>query len=271
MPLADAGPRPPAGTSPAAVLLAAAVVAAVAVPLSPLVAQQPSGWGASAAVGAWSVEEADDWWELSERAERTFADGSRLGAGLVSWRRFGQWDHALEADGTLRASRDLWLHGRALVTPDASIREDAAAGAGASLALRPFSVGLGYELRAFDEGTQHALLPEVTWYGGAVTVFTRAWLMHTVADSHAAAAMARVTHRVSGRVRLWWGGAVGDEDFVVETALGPEVRTIRNETLLLGGSWEAGEGWTLRLDLAATDTDARLDRAGATLTVRRSP
>lgn len=252
----------------AAALLAVTLVAAFAVPLS---AQRPSGWGVSAAVGAWSVEGADDWWELTGRAERVFADGSRLGAGVVSWRRFGEWDHALEADGTLRASRDLWLHARGLVTPGARIREDAAAGAGASLTLRPFSVGLGYELRAFEAGTQHALLPEVTWYGDAVRVFARAWLMRTAADSHAAAAMARVTHRVSDRLRLWWGGAVGDEDFVVETALGPEVRTIRNETALLGGSWEAGEGWTLRLDLAATDTDARLDRAGATLTVRRSP
>lgn len=237
---------------------------------SALSAQQPAEWSVAASVGAWGVEDAPDWLELTERAERVHADGSRIGLEVASWRRFGEWDHAVEASGTLRASEDLWLHARGLVTPGARIREEGAGQVGASVALRPFSVGLSYQVRSFEEGTEHALLPEVTWYGGATTVFVRGWLMHTTADSRAGAGMFRVTHRVSDRVRLMWGGALGDEDFVVESAGGREVRTIRSETLLLGGIWDPVPDWTLRLDLAATDTDARLDRAGGTLTIRRS-
>lgn len=233
-------------------------------------AAQPAGWRATAGLGAWSVADADDWWEVSARAERRWGDGSRLGLGTASWRRFGTWDHSLEVDGAWRAGDRVWLDGRVLVTPAAEVREELALRVGGSLSLPPFAVGIGYRVQEYAAGPNHSLVPHVEWYHGDLVVLARAWATRTLHDTFVGAALGRATLRVTDRLELWAGAAAGEEDFVVGSGAGREVRTLESRTLLLGGRVRMPGGWSVRWDLTGTASDPRLDRAGGAVQVGRA-
>lgn len=252
--------------STAGLLLA---VAALGAATTGLPAQAP-GWRTSAGFGAWSVADAEAWWELSTRAERRWADGSRVGLGTVAWRRFGSWDHSLEADGVWRAGERLWIDGRVLVTPAAEIREEAALQVGGSWSLRPFAVGLGYRVQEFPAGTNHTVIPRAEWYHGDLFVLARGWVTRTLHDTYIGAAFGRAAVRVTDRLELWAGAAVGEEDFVVGSGGAREVRTLVSRTLLLGGEVRLAGRWSVRWDLTGTASEPRLDRLGAVIHVDRT-
>lgn len=245
------------------------VLAALGAGTTGLPAQSP-GWRATAGVGAWSVADAETWWELSARAERRWADGSRLGLATVAWRRFGARDHSLEVDGAWRAGERVWLDGRMLVTPAAEIREEAALEVGGTWSLAPFAVGLDYRVREFPAGTDHSLIPQVEWYGGDLFVLARGWVTRTLHDTYIGAVLGRAALRVTDRLEVWAGAALGEEDFVVGSGRAREVRTLVSRTLLLGGEMRVAEGWSIRGDLTGTASEPRLDRLGGAIAVGRS-
>lgn len=233
-------------------------------------AAQPADWRATTGFGAWSVEDADDWWEISTRTEGRWGDGSRLGLGTVSWRRFGSWDHSLEVDGVWRAAERVWLDGRMLVTPGAEIREEVAFQVGGSVSLPPFAMGLGYRVQEFAGGPNHTLIPRLEWYHGDLFVLVRGWATRTLHDTFTGAVLGRAALRLTDRLELWAGAAGGEEDFVVGSGAGRQVRTLDSRTLLLGGRVRVAGGWSVRWDLDGTASDPRLDRLGGVIQVERS-
>lgn len=252
---------------PAALL----VLLCAAVPLRPgPVRGQDAPWSATLTAGWLSVSDAGDWSRIEESVARRWPRGDRLSGSVIHTRRFGRWDHGLGLGGTLHPDPRLYLTGSATVTPGAEIREEALLHAEVAFVAGPFVPSLAYEYRSYDQGPVHQVAPALTWYRGRWSVRGEVRVVRNDVGTVNLAGIARARLDVNEAWSAWLGASAGNEDFLVGPPGAQELRTLRTRSAVSGASWSGLPGWTLRLDVTAVDSDPRLSRAGATLSVVRS-
>lgn len=268
-------PRPPdlcpptsaralrAGLFPA-LLLPAILLGAPAAPA------QDGEWTGRLLFEGHAVSEAGNWLSLGQEAALVREDGTRLGFGAAQTRRFGAWDASLDAGATLRPGGALYLSLDGRVTPGAQVLEDARIGARASLPLGSLVPSVGYRLQVFDEGAVHTVSPGLEWYAGPWLASGELRVIRSAVETVNFTAIGRLTRRLPGGWRAWIGAAAGEEDFLVGRPPGRELRTLTTRSLTGGAERALGNGWTVRVSATAVDSDPRLDRIGASLTLVRA-
>lgn len=231
---------------------------------------QEAGWTGRLFLQAQSVEDRRAWIVLRQQAARSFPGGGFFQAGLTQTRRFGDWDASIGATGTLRPGRGSYLSLDARVTPEADVIEDARFGARFSLPIGELVPSLGYRLQLFGDDRVHSVSPRLDWYRGPWLFSGEVRMIRSALGTTNVAAVGRVTRRISGSWSLRVGLARGEEDFLVGRPPGQSLRTLTSRSLSAGAEHEPGGGWSVRLDLAAIDTDQGIDRLGGSVTVARA-
>lgn len=232
-------------------------------------AGQETGWRATLGFRALAVEDADDWVEIRQEAVRRAGGGRRLRAALVQTRRFGVWDVSLEAGGTLRPHDRVYLTVDGRVTPGAQVLDELRAGTRAAVRLGEVVPSLGYEYRSYGDASVHTGSSRVEWYTGPWLLSWELRVIRSAVETVNLAAIGRVARRLSPDWRAWAGLAAGEEDYRVGRPPAQRLRTLTTRSAFGGAAWTGPAGWSLRVDLSGVESDPRLDRLGASLSVTR--
>jgi hypothetical protein len=131
------------------------------------------------------------------------------------------------------------------------------------------SLGLAYRRWNYAVGPVDILIPHLSLETRANASDLRVYLSRNTSKRTDAAFSLRVTHSVSQRTAAWVLGGAGRESYFVADTAGPQVRSLETVTGAAGLRYNAGNGFTLRIDATVIGSKPTLSRRGVGIAVER--
>jgi YaiO family outer membrane protein len=240
-----------------------------------------AGWLTAAAlhaqalrVAAWSsyegVTNSEDWSTAGAQLTLTAARGSAAWAAGERVGRFGATDLTARLGGVLHPTERWWITAEAGTATDPefmpknSWEVDVAA-----LVGRRASLGLGYRRRNYVVGPVDFVLPHLTIDTRAVSWDLRGFISRNPSDRTDAAFSLRATRSLTPRAAAWVLGAAGRESFLVGTPPTAQVQSLETVTGAAGLRYNAGSGFTLRIEGDVVRSRPVLSRRGVGIGIER--
>jgi YaiO family outer membrane protein len=240
-----------------------------------------AGWLTAAAlhaqtlrVAAWSsyegVTNSDDWSTVGAQFTLAAARGNAAWAAAERVGRFAATDLTARVGGVLHPSERWWVTVEAGTAtepefmPKNSWEVDVAA-----LVGRRASLGLGYRRRNYVVGPVDFLMPHLAIDMHAVSWDLRAFISRNPSDRTDAAFYLRATKPLTPRAAAWVLGSAGRESYLVGAAPGSPVQSLETVTGAAGLRYNAGSGFTLRIEADVVRSRPVLSRRGVGIGLER--
>jgi YaiO family outer membrane protein len=248
---------------------ARAMVAAIAVccvPAGTLRAQtlRAAVWGTYE-----DVTDSDDWSNTGAQLTLVGARGHSAWVAAELLSRFGKWDAVERLGGTVHPTPRWWVTvelGSAATPafmPKNTWELDVTA-----IVARAASAGLGYRRWNYAVGPVDVVLPHFTVQSRTASWDVRVSLSRNPSQRTDAAFYVRATVSGARRTSWWVLGGAGRESYLVGTAPA-QVRSLETVTGAAGLRYNAGSGFTLRIDASVVGSRPVLSRRSVGVGVAR--
>lgn len=195
-------------------------------------------------------------------------DAGWAAAELVG--RFGATDATERIGGVLHPTPRWWMTVEAgtATRPEFMPKNSWEADVTALVAQRA-SVGLGYRRWNYVVGPVDIVIPHFTVPTRSVSWDLRVYVSRNPSQRTDAAFSLRATTSLTPRTAVWVLGGAGRESYLVEIPAPPQVRSLDTATGAAGLRYDAGSGFTLRIDASVVRSRPVLSRRGVGVGIER--
>lgn len=247
-------------------IMAALLAASVAVPALGAQTVRVAGWGSYEGVTG-----SDDWSTAGAQLTLATARGHAGWVAVEHTGRFGETDLTTRAGGVLHPTSRWWLTGEAgFASQPAFMPKNTWDADVTALVARRASLGLGYRRWNYVVGAVDIVIPHLTVQTSAVSWDLRVFVSRSPSDRTDAAFYLRATTALSPRATAWVLGGAGRESYLVETPPTTQVQSLKTVTGAAGLRYNAGSGFTLRLEGTVIRSRPVLSRRGVSIGIERS-
>lgn len=227
-------------------------------------------------VAAWGSYEnvtdaaSDDWSTAGAQLTLASARGHAGWAAVELVGRFGETDATERIGAVLHPSPRWWLTVEAgTARLPAFMWKNAWEADVTTLVTRRASVGLGYRRWNYVVGPVDVVMPHATLQTRAVSWDLRVSVSRNPSDRTDAAFYLRASTSLGSRAAAWVLAGAGRESYLVGTSPTQEVRSLETVTGSAGVRYNAGSGFTLRIDASGIKSRPVLSRWGGGVGVER--
>jgi YaiO family outer membrane protein len=231
--------------------------------------------GQTTRAAAWAsydgVTGSDDWRSVGAQVSWRSRRGDAVWAGAELVSRFGT-DDASERIGAVLHPRPRWwltLEAGTAAGPELVPKNSWEADV-TTLATRIASVGLGYRRQNYVVGPVDVVMPHAGVQLGRTAWEARIYVSRNPSDRTDVAGFVRATTSLSRRAAGWVGAGAGRESYLVGAPPTQQVQSLETLTGNGGVRYDAGHGFTLRVDLTVVRSRPILSRRGVAVGMERS-